>query len=155
MGLKPYRKVWKDDGHHFMAAVATRGGIVCLNGSASGVPLEQAVNTVAYIATPSAEKPYGVLAVDVVNKDLSQLERNIAKKEVNINEPCTTYMECEVTTDFILAGETPSVGDTAYLAHSGYISPVDRIGGNLVVGTFTTVKDHEGYATVNVRLPRA
>jgi hypothetical protein len=154
MALKPFRQPWQDNGTYFMNAVAERGGIVCENGTASGVPLEQAVHSCGYIAVPSGEAALGILATDVVNQDLSQRERNYAKKEVQVGEQVTIYEDCEVTTNFVLPGHTPAVGGVAFLAHSGYLATNDVIGGNIRVGRFVSSKDENGYVTVRVKLPQ-
>ena len=54
----------------------------------------------------------------------------------------------------IYPGVTPTAGQIAYVAHSGYISNASIIpNGQLEVGFFDSVKDEDGYARVYVKLP--
>jgi len=61
-----------------------------------------------------------------------------------------------VLTDRIYPGHTPSAGDLAYVAHSGYLgdSNVDSTPGQgNVVGRFLSTKDEDGYCKVEIGLP--
>lgn len=133
--------------------VAQRGGIVCASTFGSGIAMDQADQLATYAAAPSGVTPLGVLMNDMVNLDLTRQHPNWHKDEVQKGGKVTIWSKGWVVTDFIYPGHTPVAGSKAYLAHSGLIGTSDIIGGNIVVGTFMSKKDEDGFAKVAVNLP--
>jgi len=162
MALKPQRTQGLWDISAFMNSTAERGGIVSFSSAtASGVAMDQAEMTVDYVANPSGVVPFGMLMQDVVNKDLTQTFLDPYKDEVQVGSKVATQSICEVTTDRIYPGHTPSAGSTAYIGHSGYIASADvanddsdSTGATRIVGQFRSAKDENGFAKVRINIVR-
>jgi hypothetical protein len=72
-----------------------------------------------------------------------------------IGERCNLLRKGRVTIDGIVG--TPNPGDTAYVTTNGNLTPTLSATGGLVatpkVGQFASIKDEEGFATVDLNLP--
>lgn len=150
MALKGNANVVAEDISFFMNEVASRGGIVVLSTAGSGAALDQASALVTYAAAPSGKAILGMLCDDMVNIDQTRQHINYYKSEVQKGGKVCVMTEGWRVTDMIYPGVTPTVGQTAYLAHSGYIATSDLIGGAQKVGKFLSTKDEDGYAKVQV-----
>lgn len=141
----------------FMNEVAERGGIVSVSTAGSGSAMDQAEQLATYAANPSGVSTLGVLMGDMVNLDLTRQHENWHKEEVQQGGKVTIWNKCTVVTDRILPGSTPTAGQKAYVAHSGYISNTqaasDDSDTNPVVGKFLSTKDQNGYCKVSINLP--
>ena len=160
MALKADRDIIQTDISFFMSTTAERGGIVSHVTGGSGIAMDQSNAVVAYVADPSGVKPVGVLLCDVTNLDLTRQHRNWYKEEVQVGGKVTVAPKCVVVTNMIYSGQTPAVGEVAYVAHSGLIARqvigldhVDPTGLTRRVGRFISIKDEDGYAKVSVNLP--
>lgn len=158
MALKPQRTVLDTSIDFFMNETANRGGIVCVSTAGSGIANDQAKNVVTYVgAQISGVKPIGLLLNDVVNYDLTRQNRNPHRDEVQIYQKVTVMRKGTVVTDRIYPGLTPTGGDLAYVAQSGYISNrdlgTDQSTASRLVGRFESTKDEDGFAKVSVNLP--
>jgi hypothetical protein len=161
MALKSHRIHNDSTIEHFMSATAERGGIVSLSSTtSSGTAMDQAANTVAYVAEPSGVEPRGILMCTVVDEDLTRVHRNWHKEEVQVGGKVTVWTQGTVTTDRIYPGQTPAAGDAAYVGHSGFIANSDvasdsgpDASADRKVGRFITGKDEDGYAKVQINLP--
>jgi ApbE superfamily uncharacterized protein (UPF0280 family) len=151
MALKPDRVELLTDISFFMDTTATRGGVVCVSSSASGVgvSMDDANALVEYAADASGAAPIGVLLNDVVNIDLTRQHINWHKDEVQVGGKVTVLRQGQVTTNLV-AG-TPAAGADAYVANSGYISTT-QADGAVKIGQFLSGTDSDGYAKVSVNL---
>lgn len=160
MALKADRRHVDSTIDHFMSSTEERGGIVSLDSTdASGVAMDQAANTVAYVAEPSGIQPRGVLMSDVVDEDLTRQHRNWHKEEVQVGGKVTVWTIGEVTTDRVYPGQNPAPGDIAYVGHSGFIanSDVSTDSGAVdsqskIVGRWITGEDEDGFAKVFINI---
>ena len=156
MSLKPHREELNTDiSYFYRSGDVTRGGILSLdNQNASGTALDNAYNRVKYQTAGSGVVPVGLLLNDVVNKNLTRTHINWYKDEVPLHGKCTVLRKGWVLTNNITGD--PSPGDVAYLD--------DNVAGNVAaaadtthagdsdfrVGRFTTGKDVDGYARLEV-----
>lgn len=156
MALKGNRVETISEISFFMNEVAERGGIVCMSTAGSGAALDQSAALVTYAAAPTSGSPkaMGMLMNDMVNIDQTRQHINWHKDEVQKGGKVRILREGWAVTDMIYPGVTPTAGQIAYVAHSGYISNASIIpNGKLEVGFFDSVKDEDGYARVYVKLP--
>jgi len=141
----------------FMNEVAERGGIACVSTVGSGAAMDQAEQLATYAANPSGVGTLGVLMGDMVNLDLTRQHENWHKEEVQKGGKVTIWNKCTVVTDRIYPGVTPTAGQKAYIAHSGYIANSavvsDDSDADAVVGKFLSTKDEDGYCKVAVSIP--
>jgi len=158
MGLKGDRYEVVQDISFFMNEVATRGGIACISTAGSGAALDQSAALATYSATISGAIPLGMLMCDMVDIDQTRQHINWHKDEVQKGQKVRLMLEGWAVTNMIYPGVTPTAGQTAYLAHSGYISTSDIVGASnpeeSKVGRFMSTKDEDGYAKVYVKLPQ-
>ncbi len=162
MALKADRRHVDSDIAHFMNEVATRGGIVSITATvSSGAAMDQSEATVAYVAEPSGVEPLGVLMSDVVNLDLTRQHPNWHKEEVQVGGKVTVWTKGTVVTDYIYPGQTPTPGQVAYVADSGFFSNSDlsidsgqeNTSLTRKVGRFVSGKNADGFAKIDVNLP--
>ena len=156
MALKAHRyEEVTDISYFYRDSAVTRGGIVVLdNANAVGTGLDQAANAVKYATAAAGLVPIGLLLNDVVDKNLTRTHINWYKDEVPLHGKCTVLRKGWVLTNNITGD--PSPGDVAYLD--------DNVAGNVAaaadtthagdsdfrVGRFTTGKDVDGYARLEV-----
>lgn len=162
MALKADRAHYGSDISFFMNSTAERGGIVSIVTAGSGAAMDQALAAVAYQTNTtlspapngSGYRPVGVLMNDVTNVDLTRTHRNFHKDEVQVGGKVTVWEKCDVTTNMIVPGTTPTAGGAAYLGPSGLITPTN-IGAiaSPLIGYFKSTKDQDGYAKVSINLP--
>lgn len=138
---------------YFMTHTAERGGVVVVQNGGSGIAMDQGAHRVEYSITPSGKKPVGVLMSQVVNLDLTRQKMNVHKEEVQVGGKVTIWNKCQVTTNYVQSGVSPTAGQTAYLHREGRFTNVDNIGGAPTVGVFDSKKDEDGYVKVSVNLP--
>ena len=157
MALKPDRIHIDSQIDFFMNEVAERGGIVCVSTVGSGAAMDQAEQLATYAANPSGVGTLGMLTCDVVDLDLTRQHENWHKEEVQKGGKVTIWNKCTVVTDRVYPGVTPTAGQKAYVAHSGYIANSavvsDDSDTDPVVGKFLSTKDEDGYCKVAVNLP--
>jgi len=146
---------------YFMNETAERGGIVCVSTTGSGSAMDQAKQLATYKANMSGCLPLGVLMCDMVDIDLTRQHENWHKEEVVKGGKVTIWNKCTVVTNQVYPGDTPTAGQTAFLAPSGFISnsmkQTDSAASlhepRYVVGRFLSTKDEAGFAKVSVNLP--
>lgn len=162
MSLKPDRQVISTDISFFnndtssaqSTTVAVRGGVVFVSTVGSGAAMDSSVAVVTYPAEPSGKSPVGIMLNDMVNLDLTRQHINFYKDEMQTGSKCTIMDKGWVVTDWIYPGTTPAAGNTAYAAHSGYISPSRATSGQWpAIGKFLSAKNEDGFAKVSVNLP--
>ena len=155
MALKPDRQAIEYDIKRGCTTVAERGVIAVFSTSGSGAAIGLTAGFVQIAANPSGTVPAGVLLNDVVNIDETRYHRNFYKDEIKVNEPVALLKKGYVTTNMVTG--TPTVGQTAYVSASGYVTPTVSATGGLAatpkVGQFTSIKDEAGYVTLEVNLP--
>jgi hypothetical protein len=153
MALKGDRIVVHAVVDYFMNQPAERGGVAVISTIASGVAMDNALQTVHYSTTSSAVKAVGVLLNDVVDIDLSRWHLNEHKDEVPKGSKVTLVKIGQITTDYLVSGITiTSTSNTAYVGAEGRFTNVPP-GGGATVGTFDTAKDSEGFARISVNIP--
>jgi len=157
MALKGDRNVFVSDVSFFMNEEATRGGVVCLSTAGSGAAMDDSTALVTYAANPSGKFPIGLLLTDMVNIDQTRQKINPYKDEVQKGGKVNLLMEGFVVTDYIVSGQTPTAGQTAYICASGYIGTgvfaSSHANDHVAVGRFLSTKDSDGYAKVYIKLP--
>jgi len=157
MALRPNRIHVDSQIDFFMDDVAERGGIVSISTTGSGVAMDQGAQLCEYAANPSGVSTLGVLMCDVVNLDLTRQHENFYKEEVQKGGKVTIWNKGTVLTDMIYPGTTPTAGQIAYVAHSGYIAPTDIVSDSSTmsheVGRFMSTKDEDGFCKVSINLP--
>lgn len=135
--------------------VAERGVITVYATAGSGAAVGLTAGFCEVATNPSGKFPHGMLLNDVVNIDETRYQRNFHKDEVKVNEPVAVARRGAFVTNMITG--TPTIGATAYLTANGYVTPtVSATGGTAAtpkVGQFTSLKDENGYAEVEVSLP--
>jgi len=155
MALKGERVILETDITLTCESVASRGVVLVHKTSGSGAALGDTAGEADLVSNPSGYKVAGLLLNDVVDVDETRYHRNFHKDETKKGERCTLLKKGRVTTNKIIG--TPAVGDTAYLDSSGNLTPTAHSTGGLVakpkVGQFVSIKDENGYATVDVNLP--
>lgn len=162
MALKPDRIHIDSQIDFFMNETAERGKIAVISTAGSGAAMDQATQlaTCTY-SSISGQKPLGVLMCDMVDIDLTRQHENWHKEEVVKGGKVTIWSKCTIVTDQVYPGDTPTAGQAAYLAPSGYISnAMKQTDGSAVdtaqrytIGRFLSTKDEDGYAKVSVNLP--
>lgn len=158
MALKADRHELQTDISFFMDEAATRGGVVCFSTAGSGAAMDQAAALVTYKATASGQVPVGLLLNDMVDIDLTRQHVNWHKDEVARGGKVTLLKKGYVVTNNI-EGTAPTVGQPAYVAHSGNLSASQIVGEAttqgqaLIVGRFLSTPDSDGYAKVEIMLP--
>jgi hypothetical protein len=157
MGLKTDRIHIDSQIDFFMNEVAERGGIACVSTVGSGAAMDQAEQLCTYAANPSGVATLGVLMCDVVNLDLTRQHENWHKEEVQKGGKVTIWNKGTVVTDRVYPGATPTAGQKAYIAHSGYIANSKVVSDDSdtdpVVGRFLSTKEEDGYCKVSVSIP--
>jgi hypothetical protein len=156
MALKPDRDrdLRQDISKFIVSTTGAKGCMVCATGSVpSGAAMDQSVSQVWIAPNASGAIPLGLLAVDVVNIDLTRQILNPYKPESQLGDKVLLYTQGWVVTNFIdPASPAATVGAPAYLSGSGYITASPSGGSNDYarkrVGTFLTKKDEDGYAKV-------
>lgn len=148
----PYRIVSEAD-MYFAAITFTgyKGGIVSLTSGStpSGAAWDSNESQVAYHTGFSGVIPVGLLLNDVIGTDPTRHELNRYRDEVSPGSKVTVVTKGEFVTNFI--DGTPTNGAAAFLAGTGTFSPTSGTGA-AQVGKFITIKDADGYATVQVDL---
>lgn len=129
-------------------AAAERGGLVCTSSTAGEVEYRTA-------PTGSTQPtPVGVLLDDVESLNFDRHGEYLNRNVVDVGSTVTIARKGEVSTN--LVSGSPSQGQKAYLAASGYFSATqasDGLGNTAPqVGHFVTAKNSAGYAVVYVDL---
>lgn len=136
-------------------SAATRGVILCHYTSGSGAGIGDTAGSVSKSASASGAKVAGLLLNDQVSLDETLYERSRQKDVMLVNERCTLGRQGTWYTDEISG--SPAVGDTAYLTANGQVTPTMSATGGLVatpkVGQFSTIKNENGFAGLELNLP--
>lgn len=151
MALKPDRSnEYGSDISFFMNAVAERGGVVSLVTLGSGASMDNGYAVVGYGSTSSGKTPVGILMNDMVDVDLTQFHLNPYKDVVQKGGKVNIRTFGWVLTNMIKSGDTPAVGDKAYLAPDGRITKTNTgATDSPKFGVFLSQKDQDGYAKVS------
>jgi hypothetical protein len=155
MALRGERVIIETDITLSSAAVTSRGCVMAYSTSGSGVAIGDSAGTVDKFASASGKVPAGILLQDVVSTDQSRYHLNFHKEEVPSGAPVTLVRKGRLTTNEVTG--TPAVGGTAYLTSNGQVTPTMSATGGLSatpkVGQFVSIKDADGYVTIDVNLP--
>jgi hypothetical protein len=155
MALKGERVILETDITLTCQSATNRGVVLCYKTSGSGVNLGESAGAADLMANPSGFVPAGLLLGDVVNIDLTRYHLNFHKDEVQVGMRVNLLRKGRVTIDGISG--TPAVGDTAYLTTNGNLTNTLSATGGLKatpkVGQFQSIKDENGFATVDINLP--
>ena len=154
MALKPDRYEARTDiSFYYNAGVAERGGILCYGTTGSGASMDQGVNLATYEVADENSVPVGILLNDVVNKDLTREHLNVYKDEVQLGGKVTVLRGGYVVTNMIDA-VTIVGGQVAYASSVNAGNLSNSGDATHAVGEFMTAKDEDGYAKVEINLPR-
>ncbi len=155
MALLAHRKSLDSRIDFFMNETAERGGIVSFSTAGSGEANDQSQQLATYAANPSGAIPIGILMNDMVNLDLTRQHINWNKDEVQKGSKVTIWEKGEVLTNMIQPGVTITAGQEAFLHASGYVSNTNFLDqSNNRVGRFMSTKDENGFAKLEVNLPK-
>jgi hypothetical protein len=148
MALKPDRIESHTDISFFSNSVAERGGVMVHVTSGKGISMDDAGAVVAY-PTGAGSKPAGLLLNDVVNLDLTRQHINWHKDEVQVGSKVTLLRQGQVTTNMVVAADTPDAGEDAYYDNTGKLTTANT---NVKVGRFLSGKDADGYVKVDINI---
>ena len=155
MALKPDRYEARTDiSFYYNAGIAERGGILCYGPTTgSGASMDQGVNLVQYEAADEDSVPVGILLNDVVNKNLVREHLNVYRDEVQLGGKVTVLRGGYVVTNMI-DDVTVAGGEVAYASSVNAGNLSNSGDASNAVGEFMTAKDEDGYAKVEINLPR-
>ena len=156
MALKPDREYNEvtDITNFWTTVAAEKGGCAAVVTQGSGAALGQNIvdepNVVGYVASSSGVIAKGILlqtvtAVMSATRDFVNYEN----QEIRPGDKCTLVKKGFVVTDMIV-GTTPTVGATARLAASGYISTDNAGSASPAIGRFETTLDANGFARISI-----
>lgn len=128
----------------------TMGGVVSVKTVGSGEAMDDSAMIAEYATAPSGTKPLGILITDVANDDLRKVWKNRLKMETQQGEKVVICNEGYVVTNMIAGEITVSAPQDAYVTESGLLTNVTGNGYNVLVGTFDTNADEDGYCRVSV-----
>ena len=160
MALKGDRQILDDgtDISFWMNEVAEAGYVTVFSTLGSGAAMDQSAALVTVSAYPSGQTPAGMLVQNMVNINQARQHLNWLNDEVNIGGKVCLLQRGTVVTNAIYPGTTPTVGNRAYLSHSGLLTPTRNATHGLtlspLVGQFLSSKDEDGYCKVRVSLPQ-
>lgn len=141
---------------YFLNEVASRGSVVVVSTSGSGVALDNPSNVATVATSPSGNRPLGILLNDFVDIDRTRIPLNWHKDQSASGDKCTILTKGWVVTDKVLG--TITAGYVAYLAESGNLRAAASLGAltntsnQPFVGRFRSSKDENGFAKVYVDL---
>ena len=122
MAMGPDRVELLTDISYFVNVTGTRGRAMVYDTSTTGLGAamdsSNAVVKLPLVANGSGELLAGILANDVVNKDLSQTHLNRHKDEVQVGSKVRLIKRGWITTNIINYDCTPSPGTAAYFTAS-------------------------------------
>jgi hypothetical protein len=162
MALKrDYQVVQYADPQYWMSVAHTRGGIVSLSTTGSGLAFENQGTTaspkplVAYVANSSGTNPVGLLLNDAVDIDETKYHASFHKDEFIVpGKPAIMRKGWVMTNNYV---GSPTGGNPAYLSSSGAVTPTLHSTGGLVatprIGTFLGSPSEDGYVKLEVNLP--
>lgn len=156
MALKQDRLIVQTEINSICNDVSVKGQIPVYGtaGSGSAVP-DYKAGTVSIASNPSGFIPAGLLLANFVNIDTTRQHRNFHKDEQLIGEKAPLLTQGWVSTNQFVG--TPTLGQTAYLSSSGFVTPtVHATGGTVAtpkVGQFQSIVDEDGYIKLAVHLP--
>lgn len=137
-------------------ASAERGVIAVHSTGGSGVAMDDSLAVVtATIASPSGKIPAGLLLNDVVSLDLTRQHINWHRDEVQTGSKVTLLRQGQVTTNMVVSGVAPTVGQDAYFGVNGKLTNVSTAGATssgVKVGRFLSVLDADGYIKVDINI---
>lgn len=135
---------------------AERGVIAVHSTGGSGVAMDDSLAVVtATIASPSGKIPAGLLLNDVVSLDLTRQHINWHRDEVQTGSKVTLLRQGQVTTNMVVSGVAPTVGQDAYFGVNGKLTNVSTAGAassGVKVGRFLSVLDADGYIKVDINI---
>jgi hypothetical protein len=102
------------------------------------------------MASPSGTKPAGLLLNDVVDLDLTRQHINWHRDEVQTGSKVTLLRQGQVTTNMVVSGVTPTIGQDAYYGVNGQLTNVST--NSVKVGRFLSVLDADGYIKVDINI---
>ena len=156
MALKSDRvEAYTDISYFCNDAAAERGVIVVHSAGGSGVAMDDSSAVVTVAASQSGTLPAGLLLNDVVSLDLTRQHINWHRDEVQTGSKVTLLRQGQVTTNMVVSGVVPAVGDDAYYGVNGKLTNVDTVGATssgVKVGRFLSVLDADGYIKVDINI---
>lgn len=153
--LRPDRNVIEADAHSFtLSDVAERGVGLCYSTAGSGAVIGTTHGVVTLKADPSGSKFAGILLNDFVDIDETRYHVNWHKEEQVIGDVPNVLRKGWVYTDKLKSGDTPTVGDAAYLTANGTFTKTS-LGAvaTPLAGEFGGKKDEDGFVKINIDLP--
>jgi hypothetical protein len=151
MALKSDRiEAYTDISYFCNDVTAERGGIMVHVTGGSGVAMDDALAVVTYAESPEDTLPAGLLLNDVVSLDLTRQHINWHRDEVQTGSKVTLLRQGQVTTNMVVSGVSPAVGEDAYYGADGKLTNDDT--DSVKVGRFMSVKDTDGYIKVDINI---
>ncbi len=143
MALKGKRVVKETLEIKSMDIISERGIIVTDAATAGFVTIEDVDSNTTAV---------GLLLDDVENRDLTQYPSNQHKNLAQVSGVVSLAIEGQFLTDQIPSGVTIAQGDIAYLEDDGQISNSANSTKTIIVGTWMSAEDSDGYARLNLKL---
>jgi hypothetical protein len=131
-------------------ASAERGVIAVHSTGGSGVAMDDSLAVVTVAASPSGTKPAGLMLNDVVSLDLTRQHINWHRDEVQTGSKVTLLRQGQVTTNMVVSGVAPTIGQDAYYGVNGKLTNVST--NSVKVGRFLSVLDADGYIKVDINI---
>lgn len=155
MALRPDRVIEMTDCTHTIAAIASKGVVLCYSTAGSGVALGDSHGVLQLASSASGLRVAGILLQDVVNIDETRNHINWNKEEQNINDFIDVATRGWVHTDKYTG--SPTEGNKAYLTSNGTVTPtVSSTGGvaaTPLVGEFGGSPDELGFVKLKFNFP--
>lgn len=157
MALKSDRiEAYTDISYFCNDSSAERGVVAVHSTGGSGVAMDDSLAVVtATIAAPSGTKPAGLLLNDVVSLDLTRQHINWHRDEVQTGSKVTLLRQGQITTNMVVSGVAPTIGQDAYYGVNGKLTNVSTAGATssgVKVGRFLSVLDADGYIKVDINI---
>jgi hypothetical protein len=157
MALKSDRiEAYTDISYFCNDATADRGVIAVHSTGGSGIAMDDSLAVVTtVIANPSGTRPAGLLLNDVVSLDLTRQRVNWHRDEVQTGSKVTLLRQGQVTTNSVVSGVAPTIGQDAYYGVNGKLTNVSTGGATssgVKVGRFLSVLDADGYIKVDINI---
>ena len=158
MALKTDRMIDATEIGYYLNGTASKGVVVSVSTAGSGVGLDLSQNVCGVAATPSGNRPLGVLLQDVVVVDLTKFPVNWHKDQAASGDKVTILTKGWVVTDQVTGNA--QAGQIAVLHNTGTVSGINAdeldnplySNANPVVGRFRTNVDENGYARLYIEL---
>ena len=150
MALKADRQIDSVEIGFYVNEVAEKGLIVVPLTAGSGIALDSSLNVATVSADASGVNPLGMLMNDFVSIDVTKQYLNYHKDQAVLGSKATIMTKGWAVTNKVTG--TPSAGETAVLAASGYVTDGTDAVATPKVGKFRSSVNEDGFIRLYVDL---